>query len=39
MSNMKLMAVDLAKNIFQVCGLNEHNELNNRQADSDPLVF
>ena len=27
MSNMKLMAVDLAKNIFQVCGLNEHNQV------------
>jgi len=27
MSNTKLMAVDLAKNVFQVCGLNEHNQV------------
>jgi len=27
MSNTKLMAIDLAKSVFQVCGLNEHNQV------------
>jgi len=27
MNDIKLMAVDLAKNVFQVCALNEHNQL------------
>ena len=27
MNDIKLMAVDLAKNVFQVCALNEHNNI------------
>ncbi len=39
MNNIKLMAIDLAKNIFQVCALDEHNKvLFNKKLRRNQLV-